>query len=138
MPTAKVSEKIAADADAVFAILGDFAGIDGPAIENKVIEGEGLGMTRTLTIGGGTVVERMDNHDPASRTLTYSIQNDDCPLPFAGYGATLKDTPTADQACQGDWFGNFRAKGVPDADAIEIAKGIYLGMIKAVQKQLLG
>lgn len=136
MPTAKVSESIAADADAVFAILGDFAGIDGPAIENKVIEGEGLGMTRTLTIGGGAVVERMDNYDPASRTLTYSIQNDDCPLPFAGYVATLVVTPTGEGTCRVDWFGNFYAKNVPDADAVNVAKGIYLGMIKAVQKQL--
>ena len=135
MPTAKVSESIAADADAVFAILGDFAGIDGPAIENKVIEGEGLGMTRTLTIGGGAVVERMDNYDPASRT-PYSIQNDDCPLPFAGYVATLVVTPTGEGTCRVDWFGNFYAKNVPDADAVNVAKGIYLGMIKAVQKQL--
>ena len=136
MTTAKVSETINASADAVFAILGDFAGIEGPGIEAKTIEGEGIGMTRTLTMGGAAVVERMDNHDPNSRTLTYSIQNEDAPLPFSGYVATLTVTPTGDNQCRVDWFGNFEPKGASEEDAIKLAQGIYLGMIKGAGKKL--
>lgn len=137
MTTAKVSETINASADAVFAILGDFAGIEGKGIVKKTITGSGIGCLRELNLAtGARVVERLDNQDPNSRTQTYSIQNDDHPLPFTAYVATLIVTPTGANQCRVDWFSNFNARGVTEDDAIKAAQAIYIGMIKSVKKQL--
>ncbi len=137
MTTAKVSETINASADAVFAILGDFAGIEGKGIAKKTITGSGIGCLRELNLAtGARVVERLDNQDPNSRTQTYSIQNDDHPLPFTAYVATLIVTPAGANQCRVDWFSNFNARGVTEDEAIKAAQAIYIGMIKSVKKQL--
>lgn len=137
MTTARVSETVNASADAVFAILGDFAGIEGAGIAKKTITGSGIGCLRDLTLASGArVIERLDNQDPNSRTQTYSIQNDDHPLPFTAYVATLIVTPTGANQCRVDWFSNFNARGVSEDEAVKAAQGIYTGMIKSVKKQL--
>jgi hypothetical protein len=76
--------------------------------------------------------ERVDAGCP-SRTLTYSIQNDDHPLPFSAYVATLIVTPTGDKTCRVDWFSNFNPKGATEDEAIKAAQNIYTGAIKGVQ-----
>ncbi len=137
MTTAKVTETLNANADLVFAKLGDFAGIEGELIKAKKITGSGIGCLREITLANGArVVERCDNHDANSRTLTYSIQNDDHPLPFKAYVATLIVTPKGGDQCRVDWFSNFNVKSGTEAEAITFAKGIYTGMIKSVQKTL--
>ncbi len=137
MTTAKVSVAVNAGADLVFAQLGNFAGVEGPLIKSKKITGSGIGCLRDLTLANGArVIERCDNHDANSRTLTYSIQIDDHPLPFSAYVATLIVTPTGDKTCRVDWFSNFNPKGAPEDEAIKVAQGIYTGAIKGVQKAL--
>ena len=134
MTTAKVSVDVRASADQVFAKLGDFAGVEGPMIKSKKITGSGIGCLRDLTLANGArVIERCDNHDANSRTLTYSIQNDDHPLPFSAYVATLIVTPTGASTCRVDWFSNFNARGATEAEAITAAQGIYTGAIKGAQ-----
>ncbi len=134
MTTAKVSVDVKASADQVFAKLGDFAGVEGPMIKSKKITGSGIGCVRDLTLANGArVVERCENHDASGRTLTYSIQNDDHPLPFSAYVATLIVTPTGDKTCRVDWFSNFNPKGATEDEAIKAAQNIYTGAIKGVQ-----
>ena len=134
MTTAKVSVDVKASATQVFGILGNFAGVEGPMIKEKKITGSGIGCVRDLTLANGArVIERCDNHDANSRTLTYSIQNDDHPLPFTAYVATLTVTPTGDKTCRVDWFSNFNARGASEEEAIKAAQGIYTGAIKGVQ-----
>lgn len=137
MTTVKVSETVNVDADRLFARLGDFAGIEGEIITSKKITGSGVGCLRDLTLSmGGRVVERCDNHDANSRTLTYSIQNDDHPLPFKAYVATLIVTPTGTNKSRVDWFSNFEVKSGTEAEAIAFAKSIYTGLIKSTSDQL--
>lgn len=134
MTTAKVSVDVKASADQVFAKLGDFAGVEGPMIKSKKITGSGIGCLRDLTLANGArVVERCENHDTNGRTLTYSIQNNDHPLPFSAYVATLIVTPTGASACRVDWFSNFDARGATEDEAIKAAQNIYTGAIKGVQ-----
>ena len=69
MAEAKVVKTIAAPADDVWAQLSDFAGIKpGGPIEAVEYEGEGVGMVRTLTMGGGLVIERLETHDAQARS----------------------------------------------------------------------
>jgi hypothetical protein len=132
MATAQVVKQIEAPVDAVWKQIANFAGIrPGGPIESATYEGEGVGMIRTLGMGGGHVVERLEFHDEAARRFTYAIINDDCPLPFAGYAATVQLGDNGDGTTTVIWTGTFEAKGVPEADAVRTATGIYAGGIKA-------
>ena len=136
MAEAKVVKKVGASADAVWAALSDFAGIKpGGPIEAVRYEGEGVGMIRHLTMGGGQVVERLEEHDATRRTFTYAIINDDCPLPFSNYSATVNITDDGDDTCTVDWTGTFDAVGDEEA-AIGTATGIYAGAIKGARMAL--
>ncbi len=100
MTTAKVVEKVAASAADVWAQLSDFGGIKiGGMIESFAVEGEGVGAVRTIGLANGSVVERLDHHDAEQRILTYSIINDDCPLPVSSYSATIKIAVDGDGSC---------------------------------------
>jgi hypothetical protein len=133
MAEAKVVKKVAASADAVWAQLSDFAGIKaGGPIEEVKYEGEGVGMLRHLSMGGGLVTERLEVHDPEARTFTYAIINEDSPLPFSNYSATVSITDDGDGTCTVDWTGTFDARG-DEAAAINTASGIYAGAIKGAR-----
>ena len=137
MTEAKVVETIAADAEAVWQRLGDFKGIQaGPGIDSVAFEGEGVGMVRTINTPNGAVVERLENHDAGVRTFTYAIINDDSPLPFANYSATVNIADNGDGTTTVDWTGTFEPRGVDEAKAIRIASGIYTGAIQGARKAL--
>ena len=58
MATAQVVKTVAAPVSAVWAQLGNFAGVQvGGPVESVSFEGEGVGMTRSIGMGGGTIVE---------------------------------------------------------------------------------
>lgn len=134
MTQANVTKKVNASADALWEQLGNFAGIKaGGPITSVSYEGDGVGMVRTLNMGGGVVVERLEQHDPVARTFTYAIINDDCPLPFADYSATVKIADNGDGSATVDWTGTFEARGVEEDQAINVATGIYAGAIKGAR-----
>ncbi|MEM7219270.1 MAG: SRPBCC family protein [Pseudomonadota bacterium] len=131
MAEAKVVKTIHADIEAVWAQLGNFAGIQpGGPIESVSYDGEGVGMVRTLGMGGGQVIERLTEHDAGTHTFAYAIINEDSPLPFSNYSARVVLSDNGDGSTTVDWSGTFDAKGVPEADAINVATGIYAGAIK--------
>lgn len=134
MSEAKVIKTISAPADAVWAQLGNFAGIKaGGGIESVTYDGEGVGMTRSIVMGGGTVVERLEAHDDNTRTFTYAIINEDCPLPFSDYSATVIISDNSDGTSTVDWTGTFEPKGMTEDKAIHMATGIYAGAIKGAR-----
>ena len=134
MAEAKVVKQISAPADAVWAQLSDFSSIKpGGPVETVSYEGEGVGMVRTIGMGGGSVVERLEAHDDASRTFTYAIINEDGPLPFSNYSATVSITDNGDGTSTVDWTGTFEPRGVEEQQAINVATGIYAGAIKGAR-----
>ncbi|XOV90575.1 MAG: SRPBCC family protein [Pseudomonadota bacterium] len=133
MAEARVVKKVNAPAADVWAQLGVFDSIKpGGPIEAVRYEGQGVGMVRYLTMGGGQVVERLEEHDAAHMTFTYAIINEDCPLPFNNYSATVKITDDGDDTCTVDWTGTFDARG-DEAAAVNLATGIYAGGIKGAR-----
>jgi len=137
MTEAKVVKSVAAPADAVFALLGDFSSLKaGGPIDSVSYEGEGIGMLRTINMNGGDVIERLEHHDSNSRIFTYAILNDDSPLPFSHYSATVKVVDNGDGTSTVDWTGTFEPRGVDAETAIGVATGIYAGGIKGARLQL--
>ncbi len=134
MSEAKVVKTIKASADAVWEQLSDFGGIKpGGAIETVSVEGEGIGMVRTMNLSTGRVVERLDKHDSSNRTFTYVIINEDSPLPFSDYSATVVITDNGDGSSTVSWTGTFEPRGVDEAQAINVATAIYAGAIKGAR-----
>ena len=139
MTTVTVSEDINGEAADVWALLSDFGGIEvGGPVTSFEVEGEGVGMVRTIGMGGGTVVERLDRHDAGAKVFAYSIINDDCPLPVSGYSATVTITDGGDGTCHVNWEGTFEPKGASEADASKVVEGIYRGAIAGARKALSG
>lgn len=134
MSTANVTKTLNANAQAVWEQLSPFdrlkAGGNITAVE---YEGEGVGMLRTIKMGGGEVIERLEVHDAATTTFAYRILNDDSPLPFTDYSATVIISDNKDGTSTVDWTGTFEPRGVPEADAINVATGIYAGAIKGTK-----
>jgi polyketide cyclase/dehydrase/lipid transport protein len=137
--TVKVSEDINAKASAVWAALSDFGGIKvGGPVTSFSTEGKGVGMVRTIGLGDGRVVERLDRHDAKSMVFAYSITNEDCPLPVKDYSATVQITDKGNNTSNVTWTGTFQPKGASEADASKVVEGIYRGGIAGARKALGG
>jgi hypothetical protein len=93
-------------------------------------------MTRSINMSNGSVVERLDVHDSGEKVFTYSIINEDSPLPFSGYSATVCLADNGDGSTAVDWTGSFDARGVEDEKAVKLAKGIYSNAINNAKKLL--
>lgn len=139
MTTVTVNEQIARNAGDVWAAISDFGGIKvGGPVTSVAVEGEGVGMTRSIGLGGGIVVERLDRHDADAMVFAYAIVNDDCPLPVSNYAATVQVSDNGDGTTQVEWTGTFEPKGASEADASKLVEGIYRGGIAGARAAVGG
>ena len=116
----------------VWSVIGDFCGIGQwhPAIQTCVPSTDGGKTLRTLGLkGGGTLVESQTARDDAKMSYTYAIVSG--PLPVSDYSSTLSVAPKAGGATV-TWTGSFKAKGAPDAVAVDAITGIYESGLKAI------
>ncbi|MFM1569643.1 MAG: SRPBCC family protein, partial [SAR86 cluster bacterium] len=106
MAETKVIEKINASLDQVWSNLGNFAGLKpGSGIESVDYKGEGVGMIRSIKLSIGTVIERLDHYDSEAKNYGYSIINEDSPLPFLNYSATVQLLKNEDNTTTVEWTG---------------------------------
>ena len=100
----EVARRIAAPADKVWALTGDFAGtvLTRGYVARVETSGQGIGALRTYhldpAIGGGAVVERLIELDNTERVIAYDMV-DYGPLPWADYGGRIKVAPAGADAC---------------------------------------
>lgn len=123
---ARVTRTLSLDAAAadVWARIGSFQTIGDwhPVIDSCTAESGGE--VRRLGIGGGVeIVERLECHDDAGMSYSYTIVEG--PLPVANYRSTLRVRDNGDGTSTVKWSGDFDAAGVADADADEAIAGVY-------------
>lgn len=139
MTDVKVSESVAAPAERVWELLGDFGGVakwGGAMLESCTVEGTGIGAVRTIGLaGGGSIRERCEGYDEGGRTLAYGIV-DPSPLPLRDYHSVCRVVPTGGAACRVDWEGRFEPAGVPEEQAQSLVRAVYTGAIAEVRKLL--
>lgn len=127
MGEAQAAVDIAAPADEVWAVVGDFGSLDWmPGVDSCELQGD----DRTLGMFGSMkVVERQLARDDAARTLTYGIVGGD--MTPEVHEATITVTP------QGD--GSHVTWDVRTDDGmVEVMRGAYDGALQALKAKLEG
>jgi hypothetical protein len=109
----------------VWSLVGDFGSILGWVVggdEGSIeLTGEGIGMTRDLTLPSvGQVQHRLDLLDPQAHRLTYSLTKGQ-PLGMKSYAVTVSLSGTND-SCTLDWLGEFEPE--QGADVEEMANNL--------------
>jgi hypothetical protein len=127
MRTETAEIEIAASADDVWALTGDFGGIGWmPGIESVAVDGD----DRTIVTSGMTVVERLVARDEDNRTITYKIVEG--PVPVDSHEATIAVVPAGDGS-RVSWS----VTTEPD-DAAAFMKDVYAGALKALKAKVDG
>ena len=140
MTKVSMSANIGVSAKQVWDMIGGFNEISKwhPAIEKSEIEGEGSVTLRRLhLVGGGQIVERLEQSDDDENSYTYTIL--ESPLPIADYTATISVKPNqSGSGCTVEWSGNFEAAGAPENDAVKVVEGIYQAGLDNLKKMFGG
>lgn len=122
--------ELGASADEVWKVVGDFVGlIEGMGLPVKA-EGEGIGMTRTISMGPEPIVERLEERDEAAKKIVYAILSG--PLPVSSYVATMQLSDAGDGRSKLVWSSTFEPVG-DEAAAKQVVSGIFTGGIKGLQ-----
>ncbi len=138
MGSIALEQEIATTADAAWQSIGDLAGIGScmPGIDRCDVEGQGIGAVRTVSMGPIKIVERLEAHDDAARSISYSITEG--PLPVQNYLATIQ-VSEAGGGCKVDWTARFDLpEGVDEAAIAPALEGAYGGALAALKGQLEG
>jgi Polyketide cyclase / dehydrase and lipid transport len=124
---------IPAGIEEVWKVVSDFVGVIAMMGVPVQSEGDGIGMTRTVAMGGGEITERLEAIDPEAHTTSYSIVTG--PIPVKGYLSTIRLDPRGDDATHITWSGRFEPDGVSEEEAVKMIGRIYTGGVGAIQKQ---
>jgi hypothetical protein len=131
MASVREEGELGAGVDEVWKLVGDFSGfVEAMGIPVET-EGEGIGSTRTLAMGGSPTIERLEKLDNENQTLQYSLLQG--PLPVENYLSTMHLSAISEGRTRLEWSSEFDAAGIPEADAIEAIRGIYKGGIAGLQ-----
>ena len=127
MAKVSLSTELKVPAETVWATIGNFSALARwhPAVERSEEGKEGGAVVRKLTLrGGGSIVERLESHDDAGRSYSYSIVEG--PLPVSAYKSRLKVSKGKDAgSCTVEWSSEFEPAGAPESEAVKVVRGIY-------------
>ena len=132
----EASERLAASADVVWRLVGDFNAMRRwvPDVEHSTKTGDGIGAERTLLISGGArIVERLDAYDGPGRSYSYSFVAG--PVPVAGYTAALSVTSLGDDECLVAWTSRIEPEGLPAEQVAHLYRELFrvgLGNLRRV------
>lgn len=125
MAKVNISTELNAPAEQLWQLIGSFNGLPDwhPAVEKSELEAEGS-VRKLSLVGGGTIVERLENVNDNERIYSYSIV--DSPLPVANYVATIRVREDEDGSRSVvEWSSEFNPSGTSEADAIKAIQGVY-------------
>ena len=129
MQTETARIDIAKPAAEVWALVGEFAGIDGwmAGIDSCEVDGD----IRTIETMGMTLTEQLVGRDAEARSITYSIVGEGAPV--AKHEATITVLDAGDGASEVTWDVSVE----PD-EAAPMFKDIYQGALGQVKETLEG
>jgi len=136
MTKVSMSTDLNVSADKVWKLIGRFNSLPDwhPAVEKSELEEEGQ-QRRLSLVGGGTIIERLENVDEDSRIYSYTIA--DSPLPLTNYKSTIEVTGE-DESCTVEWSSDFAVSGTSEGEAMEAVRSIYQAGFDNLQKMFGG
>jgi hypothetical protein len=130
----EVEDRIVAPLADVWGLVGDFTGF----LEKQGLpctsEGSGIGMTRTLSLAGNSITERLEELDEDSHRTSYSIVRSS--LPLRDYKAWIELTADGDDATRIRWWGRFEPNGTDEQSARNLVSGVYRSGIAGIRRAL--
>ncbi len=140
MAKVSMTTQIPASAKAAWDMIGGFNTLSDwhPAIEKSELDGEDGSVRRLSLVGGGVIVEKLQNHDDGGKTYSYSIE--DGPLPVANYHSTISVSEGDGEGdCTVEWSSEFdAASGVGESDAVAAIQGVYQAGLDNLKKMFGG
>ena len=130
-----VTESVDAPPAAVWGLIGGFNNMRRwvPGVEHSTKVGDGVGAERVLLISGGAkIAERLDSHDDAGRSYTYSYLAG--PLPVSRYTTTLRVIAEGEQACTVSWASRMEPEGLPPEEVVRLYTQLYLAGIGNIRR----
>ncbi len=111
LQTVADSVELAASAEKVWALIGQFGGAWHPLVARIDVIGNGIGQLRTIeTLDGKQIVDRLDTSDHAKRFYRYTNISG---IPASHYAGTLETKPKG-SGCVVEWRAQFLANNQPD------------------------
>ncbi len=134
MAKVSVSEKIPANAQQVWEMIGNFNSLADwhPAIEKSELE-EGGSVRRLTMPDGTTIVETLTSEDGKERIYEYVIP--DGQLPLSGYKAFIRVVEDDDGNCTATWESEFEPQA-PNAE--DMVTGLYQAGFDNLRKMFGG
>jgi mxaD protein len=125
MPKVTMSTPVAMNPDTLWQSIGAFAAIGQwhPMIETVESQGEHKGSTRTLKLGGATIVERLEEVSPTERLYRYSII--DSPLPIRNYVSEIRVKDNGDGTSLVEWSSDFDVTAGNENDVVKTIQEVY-------------
>ena len=139
MAKVRMETKLAASPELLWNTIGGFNALPGwhPAVSKSESTGETKGSTRTLSlVGGGSIVERLEEVSPTERVYRYSIVSG--PLPVANYAAEIRVIDNKDGTSTVEWSSEFEPKNVAEPDAVKAIQGVYQAGFDNLRKMFGG
>ena len=121
------------DADELWRLIGQFNAIPEwhPAVSSSKLE-DGGRIRRLSLLGGGEIVERLEQIEDGDRLYRYSIISG--PLPVANYTATLRVKDDGNGKALVEWSSEFDPAGVTETDATAAVQDIYRAGFENLRK----
>lgn len=124
--------ELGASVDEVWKLVGDFGGFIEAMGLPVTTEGEGIGQTRSISMGAVPTVERLEERDESAKKVVYSIVSGS--LPVANYLSTMLLSAAGDGRTTLVWSSTFDpAEGSSVDEASAVVTSIYKGGIAGLQ-----
>jgi len=120
-------------ADDVWKLIGQFNALPDwhPAVTSSKLE-DGGRIRRLSLLGGGEIVERLEQIEQGDRLYRYSIVSG--PLPVANYTATLRVKEDGKGKATVEWSSEFDPAGATETDATAAVQEIYKAGFEKLRK----
>ena len=131
MTAVREEGQLGAAIDEVWKVVGDFGGFVEAMGVPVEVSGDGVGATRTITLGPSPTVERLEELDNDAKRLVYSMVEG--PLPLENYVATMHLSAIDSGRTRLEWSSTFDPGAMAEGDAIKAVSGIYKGGIAGLR-----
>lgn len=134
MTEVKVTREVNVSADAVWAEVEPFSGIENYSpIAKSVVTGQGEGAKRTCRMPDGAQIhEELTVLNSADKYMEYTIL--DSPLPISNYTGKVKVRSTGPDSCEISWGSTYEVAPEAAAQMDEMLTGIYNAIISGLEE----